>query len=286
MNFNITEKAMLASLHISCWNARKHDVRVSKEVDNQYSSQNAGRFNKLLASKESLKAIQTAISSARTFHQEQTLPWGERGERLLPSKNYSHYSGQMRLIKQAFDEAVGDFINNYSNVIMEARKVLGGLFQPEDYPSANEIRNKFAFESCISPVPVSDDFRVNLGQEEVDAIKADLQKRLEVSHTAATQDLWKRLYEVVSHLVERLSDPEAVFRDSLVGNIVKLTELLPRLNLNDDPGLEQMRRQIEATLCDYSPEQLRQDKTIRKEAVDSAKSVLDLMAGYVEEVAA
>ena len=87
-------------------------------------------------------------------------------------------------------------------------------------------------------------------------------------------------------MVERLSDPEAVFRDSLVGNIVKLTELLPRLNLNDDPGLEQMRRQIEATLCDYSPEQLRKDKTVRKEAVDSAKSVLDLMAGYVEEVAA
>ena len=50
--------------------------------------------------------------------------------------------------------------------------------------------------------------------------------------------------------------------------------------------LEQMRRQIEATLCDYSPEQLRQDKTVRKEAVNSAKSVLDLMAGYVEEAAA
>jgi hypothetical protein len=286
MNYNITEKAMLASLHIRAWNARKHDVRVSKEVDNQYSSQNAGRFNKLLASKESLKAIQTAISGARTFHHEQTLPWGERGERLLPSKNYSHYSGQMRRYKQAFDEAVDNFVNNYSNVIMEARKALGGLFQPEDYPLASEIRDKFAFESAISPVPVSDDFRVNIGQEAVEAIKADLQKRLEAANSAATQDLWKRLYEVVSHMVERLSDPEAVFRDSLVGNIVKLTELLPRLNLNDDPGLEQMRRQIEATLCDYSPEQLRQDKTVRKEAVDNAKSVLDLMSGYVEEVAA
>lgn len=283
---NITEKAMLASLHISCWNARKHDVRVSKEVDNQYSSHNAGRFNKLLASKEALKAIQTVVSSARTFHNEQTLPWGERGERLLPSRNYSHYSQRMRAYKQAFDEAVQSFVANYPNVIMEARWALGGLFQPEDYPPESEIRNKFAFESQISPVPVSDDFRVSLGRDEVETIKADIQKRLEASHAIATRDLWKRLYDVVSHMVERLSDPEAVFRDSLVGNIVKLTELLPRLNLNDDPGLEQMRRRIEATLCGYSPEQLRQDKTLRKEAADSARNVLDLMAGYAQEAAA
>ena len=85
MPFDITEKAMLASLHIRQWAARKHDKAVSREVNTHYGSQaDAGRFNKVLATKEALKEIQTVVSAARGFHLEQTLPWGERGERLLP----------------------------------------------------------------------------------------------------------------------------------------------------------------------------------------------------------
>jgi len=281
MNYNITEKAMLASLHISCWSARKHDKRVSKEVDDIYGGKDAGRFNKVLAQKEALKEIQTIIGSARTFHLEQTLPWGERGERLLPSKNYSHYSRQMRIYKQQFDDAVQAFVNDYHNVIFSAKLSLGGLFKKEDYPDANEIKRKFSFETIINPVPASDDFRVSLGAEEVDAIKLDLQKRIEDAQASATRDLWQRLYEVVAHMLERLSDPDAVFRDSLVDNIVQMTELLPRLNINDDPQLDAMRRKIEECLCGYSPDQLRKNKNTRRQAAGNARDVLDAMAGYM-----
>jgi len=278
----ITEKAMLASLHISCWSARKHDKQVSREVDERYGGKDAGRFNKVLASKDALKSIKAITGNARIFHQEQTLPWGERGERLLPSANYGHYSRQMRMYQQQFEDAALAFVRDYHSVIWEAKQSLGGLFRKEDYPEPSEIRNKFAFRTSITPVPMSDDFRVNLGQDEVDAIKRDLEYRIEQAHAAANQDLWKRLYDVVSHMVDRLSDPEAIFRDSLVGNIIKITELLPRLNINDDPQLDQMRRKVEENLCAYSPDQLRKNKKLRREAVGNAQDVLDAMAGYVE----
>jgi hypothetical protein len=130
MNFDITEKAMLASLQISQWSARKHDKRVSEEVDQRYNGNNAGRFNKMLATKESLKEIQAAVGAARTFHMEQTLPWGERGERLLPSKNYGQYSKTMRIYKQDFDQAVQAFVADYHSVIFEAKKTLGRFVLP------------------------------------------------------------------------------------------------------------------------------------------------------------
>ncbi len=282
MRYEIAEKAMLASLHISSWSARKHDKKVSKEVDDKYGGNDAGRFNKVLAKKEALKSINTITGNARVFHQEQTLPWGERGERLLPSKNYTHYSRQMRIYQQQFEAAVDVFVGDYNNIIWEARQSLGGLFNRDDYPPASEIKNKFAFTTCISPVPVSNDFRVSLGREEVDAIKQDLEKRIERAHAMVAQDLWKRLYDVVGHMVERLADPDAIFRDSLVGNITRITELLPRLNINDDPELDAMRRKIEESLCAYSPDQLRKNKKLRREAVGNAQDVLDAMAGYVE----
>ena len=285
MSFDITEKAMLASLSISQWSARKHDKRVSQEVNERYNGKDAGRFNKVLASKESLKEIQAAVSAARNFHMEQTLPWGERGERLLPSKNYGAYNRQMRDYKQAFEDAVEAFVSDYHTVIFEAKKTLGGLFNREDYPEAGQIRDKFEFKTVISPVPVAEDFRVQLSHEEIAAIQEDIEQRVMASNAAATRDLWQRLYEVVGHMVERLSNPDAVFRDSLVGNIVRLTALLPRLNLHDDPALETMRRQIEASLCRYTPAQLRCDKQVRRQAATEAQNVLDAMTGYLEEAA-
>jgi hypothetical protein len=286
MNFDITEKAMLASLHISCWSARKHDKKVSQEVNDKYGgNRKAGRFNKTLASKDSLKDIQSAISSARIFHIEQTLPWGERGERLLPSKNYNEYSRQMRIYNQDFERAIDSFVAEYHQVIFDARQTLGGLFCRADYPSVDEIREKFAFRTAINPVPVAEDFRVSLAHDEVAVIQQDIENRLAESHAVAIQDLWLRLHEVVERMVERLSDPKAVFRDSLVSNILHLTELLPRLNLNDDPDLEIMRRNIETRLCQYSPAQLRTDKRVRREAADAAKNVLETMGSYMREAA-
>lgn len=282
MKHDITEKAMLASLNVSCWCARKHDQRVSKDVDERYGGKDAGRYNKVLASKEAMKDIKAVVNSARTFHLEQTLPWGERGERLLPSKNYNEYSRQMRIYKQQFDDAVEAFVEDYNRVIFDAKQSLGGLFERADYPEIHEIREKFSFRTSISPVPTADDFRVSLGKQEVEAIRQDLEKRLRESYAAATRDLWQRVYEVVNHMASRLSDPDAVFRDSLVGNVVKIAELLPRLNINNDPQLETMRKHIEKNLCAYTPDQLRQDKGLRKQAAGDAGNILDTMAGYME----
>ena len=45
----ITEKAMLAAVHISIWTAVKHDRKVSRDVADQHGAHHgAGRYNKQL----------------------------------------------------------------------------------------------------------------------------------------------------------------------------------------------------------------------------------------------
>jgi hypothetical protein len=45
----ITERAMLAAVHISIWTAVKHDRKVSRDVADQHGAhQSAGRYNKQL----------------------------------------------------------------------------------------------------------------------------------------------------------------------------------------------------------------------------------------------
>jgi len=63
--------------------------------------------------------------------------------------------------------------------------------------------------------------------------------RLECSAVAGawTEDLWSRLRDGVSHMVDRLNEPESRFHATLVTNIFDLVELLPRLNVTGDPEL-------------------------------------------------
>jgi len=45
----ITERAMLAAVHISIWTATKHDRKISREVADQNGArEQAGRYNKQL----------------------------------------------------------------------------------------------------------------------------------------------------------------------------------------------------------------------------------------------
>jgi hypothetical protein len=71
----------------------------------------------------------------------------------------------------------------------------------------------------------------------------------------ASRELWQRLYEAVSHMAERLQvykvteeGVEHPFRDSVVTNLVKLVDVLPKLNVTGDPELERLAAQVRASL--------------------------------------
>jgi len=279
---NITEKAMLVRLSISQWTARRFDRKATNEVIEKYQAdKDAGRFNKMLVDLDSVKNYQRAANEARTFHYENTLPWLDNDSRILPSANYLDYSKKMRDLKSAFEKAVQDFISEYPKLIEKAERDLNGLFNPADYPESYQLEDKFNFSVHVVPVPDKNDFRVSLTDDDVDKIKANIEKSVQASISAAVRDCWDRLYKVVKHMGEKLNDPKAVFRDSLVKNISDLCDLLPKLNLTSDPGLDRMSKEIGAVLGTLDPESLRRYELERKLAADRAGDILKKMSSYV-----
>lgn len=65
---NLAEKALLVTLNISQWSARKYDRKVTEEVNDTHQAKDAGRFNKLLIDKTHLDEIQKIVNEARHFH--------------------------------------------------------------------------------------------------------------------------------------------------------------------------------------------------------------------------
>lgn len=278
----LSNKAMLVRLSISQWTARKYDKTVTNKVARDYGTNpDAGRYNKVLIAQDAIKTITKAANEARTYHYANTALWLDNGYQMLPADHYLKYTEKMREFKSAFDAAVSDFIDAYPDYVDDAKKRLNGMFNAADYPTLSQLRRRYAFDVEVMPLPTRDDFRVSLQASEVEAIQADIEARTKTAMQASLQDLWSRLYGAVSHIAERLSSPDAIFRDSLIGNVAELCGLLPVLNVLNDPNLETMRQTIETKLAGYDPQVLRDSKAARSVAASEAQAILNAMKGYV-----
>src|ERR1700761_9519137 len=191
----ITERAMLAAIHISIWTAVKHDRKVSRDVANQHGAhESAGRYNKqLLREAEKLESLRSLSGQIRQYFYKITLPWSDEGYRLLPAHFYFELTTKMREFEQTFAQQVEEFLAVYPSYIEQVRPDLNGLFREEDYPSSDKLRNKFGVKLEVLPIPSGNDFRVTLSEEEQARVAQEIDENGRQALNRGTQDLWGRL---------------------------------------------------------------------------------------------
>jgi len=288
-------RATLVALHITTWSARKFDRAVTNKINSDHGlAGDAGRYNKRLlapqvGANDSYKALIRVCNAARTSHYENTLAWGDDGSRCLPSANYLVYMGIMRQHESDFVEARRTFDGDYPMLVDAARQWLrpvedGGMFRESDYPSLATVSARFTFRIDPKPLPTAGDFRVTLPAAEMDALRAAVEHNVRQAADEAVSDARKRLISVVESIVERLSEPEKTFHDTLIGNARNLTDVLSRLNVMGDPEIEAMRQRVENELTNVEPQTLRDEPTIRKAVAQSAKKILVDMNQYSRRV--
>lgn len=266
------QSAMLATLNISQWTARKYDKKVSVEVEQQHQAKDAGRFNKLLIDKEALEPINKIAGAARAYHYKMTLPWGDNGDRLLPAMLFMDYTDAMRGYKAEFAKRVDEFVHKYPDLCNTAYKRLGTMYNSSDYPGASEIRSRFELVTEFTPVPTANDFRVQLNEEYVGSIRRDIEARMNARQQEAVKHCFERVKEVVGHIHERLVDKDKTFRDSLITNAQELLALLPALNITGDQVLTDLAEEVKLLLV--NPDRLRQDETLREQTANRANEIL------------
>ena len=278
----LSDKALLVQLNISQWTARKYDKRATEQVAQQNgSASQAGRYNKsLLPMNDALNNIHQKSTLIRKKFYTNTLPWGIEGTMMLPSANYLNFMTEFRKEKADWESLVDTFYHEYPRLHADAQRFLGNLYNKADYPELYDIQRKFNMDMAVFPVP-SNDFRVSIGDAELEKIQQDVEARVENSAQQAMKEAWQRLYDRVKHMAEKLADPKAVFRDTLVENTKEVCSILSRLNFADDPDLETMRQQVEGSLANNHPESLRNDPDLRKNKAEEARAIMDKMGAFM-----
>ena len=278
---NLNDRALLVQLSVSQWTARKYDKKATQEVASSHGVQSAvGRYNKsLLPMNDLLDRVHKKTTHVRTKFYENTLPWGIEGTMMLPTSNYLQFMTDFRKEKSEWQYLVDQFVGNYDQLRLDAKRLLGSLYNDADYPDEGDIARKFKMDMAIFPVP-STDFRVSIASDELTRIQQDVERRVQEAQIVAMKEVWDRLYDRVKHMAEKLADPKAIFRDTMVENTKELCALLPRLNFMDDPNLEALRLQVEGALLKH-PEALRNDPDLRRDTAAEAKAIMDKMSTFM-----
>lgn len=279
----IATSSMLVELNISCWTARKLDKKVSEEVDQAKNTKvKAGNYHKhLLAGNPHLEAVNKYAAKVRLWNTKQTIPWSDNGGRIVTMENLFN-GGYKKLLddhKAEYDRLAEAFIQVYPTLISAAAFQLGDLFDRDEYPEPDAVAKKFRFQYTLMPLPTSGDFRIDIGEQ----VKAELIQQYE-SHfnerlNMAMRDVWGRLHECLSHMSERLANDEEgnrkVFHGTLLTNAREMVGLLRRLNVTNDPKLEEARRDLENALINADTETIKDSDYVRETVKNKVDAIIN-----------
>jgi len=282
--YNIDTCAMLVELSVSQWTARKLDRSTTDElVSNKHASEKgAARVNKnLFAGRSELEVINQYVTETRNYVYDNTLPWSDSGIRLLPSIKFMEFNGKIQESEDKFFGLVTEFVSVYPSLITAQAMALGDMFNRNDYPAPNDIEHRFKFSVNYMPVPSSGDFRVDVGNDAQDDLKAKLSKFADerVEHAIGSFRL-----KVVDHL-KRMSDrldvdvvagevKPRVFNYTLLDTAHELCDLAQSLNIINDPLIEEARIALKRTLNGVELKDLRKDMGTRNSVKADVDDIL------------
>lgn len=274
-NQEIHNNVMLVELRVSQWTARKQDKRVSQSVAAaNHVGENVGSYYKSLIDPDQLKAIKQAVTEARTYYYKATLPWSDEGPRVLPAAMYFEFMQAMSDHRIKFENLVNEFMRNYAYYREEAKRYLGNLFVEDDYPEPAQLVDKFGFSLNVQPLPRAGDFRCDLGEEEVERVRRDIEAQTAATMQTSVKAAFERIREVAERYADRLAEPDNVFRDSMVVGARELVDLMPKLNFTNDPELARLTEVVRDKLATHEPQALRTNMTARKDTATAAKQVV------------
>jgi hypothetical protein len=281
---SITSSSMLVELNISVWTANKLDKEATNKVtDDAYAVRNAAQVRKnLMAGTSRRKEIADFAASCRLWHNQRTLPWSDKGSRLLPTSLFLDYKNEANTRRAKFEELTATFLEEYPDHVAAAQQHLGDLFQHSDYPNPQEVSSKFAFKMVFSPVPEAGDFRLDVPHQEL----ADIRREYEENFTSRLADAmrapWEQLHSMLQSMSNKLTDIEGDeakkrYHGTLLTNAQDLCAMLTHLNLTKDPALEAARVQLEQAIFATDIDDIKESAAVR---ADVKAKIDDIISKY------
>lgn len=225
----------------------------------------------------------------RKWHNQHTLRWDE-GVGILPSKMFSDYTDHMRQKRAEFDALVEQFVGEYPDALNEAAEKLNSMFNPADYPRAEEVVHKFGVRTVFYPLPEAADFhRTSCVMEQLQDMEDGLNDHLAETSKGISKELLGRLIEPIRKMAQQLAKDGSFNKRKKDGgyplfeSIIEAARLMAELNIEGDANVSAAISEIETAYNGWSPSVIRDNKVARKDALDDADALVKKLSAYMKK---
>jgi len=210
-----------------------------------------------------LTAIRTKIAN---HWRGSTLPYTEPGVRLLRRSDIASFVAAMEEFRDELILAEAALDAVYDDIKNDARRRLGRLFDPRDYPT--RVVGLFQIEwdfPSIEPPSYLMQVNPDIYEEERRRVATRFDEAVKLAEQAFASEFAKLL----SHLTERLGPGEngerRIFRDTAIGNLTEFFERFRHLNIGSNAELDALVEQAHRLVRGISPQDLRDNATLRQQ---------------------
>lgn len=238
---------------------------------------------KLLDTKHPAYKDVTAIRGrVGAFWKSLTLPYPEAGIRLIRQEQIDSFNKQMTAFRTELMDAVARLDDHYAELKAAARRRLGNLYDPLDYPPSLRGLFDLAWEfPNVQPPDYLSQLNPAIYEQEKNRISA----RFEEAVRLAEQAFVSEFAALVSHLCERLSaeasGEKKVFRDTAVTNLVEFFERFRNLNVHSNDQLDKLVSEAQSFVRGVEPQTLRANETLRQHVATQLSSVQAALDGML-----
>src|SRR5262245_9650882 len=237
---------------------------------------------KLLDTKHAAYKEVTAIrGKIAAYWKSLTLPYPEPGVRLIRQHQMEEFSRQIVQHRGELEEAVIRLDNHYAEMKSAARRRLGDLFSPNDYPpSLQGLFNVDWDWPSVEPP----DYLMQLSPAIYEQERARVAARFEEAVQLAEQAFIGELAKLVEHVTERLSGADGqrkVFRDSAITNLTEFFNRFRQLNVRSNPELDALVERAQQIVWGIEPQALRDNQGLRQHVATQFSQVQSVLDGML-----
>lgn len=291
---SLATSAVLVNAEVSVWSATKQDRVISNEVTTaKKADHSAGRYVKnLLADDPTHKQLLNYRQTVYNWLRRSTYDWSG-SLRLLPVVNLPKFKAEFQQHEKSYFALRDEFLNRYPTIVSNMAFKQGDMFDRNEYPSVDQIKDKFRIRLYVAEVPQSD-YRCAIAQDLADDLKTTYQKQVneeivpQVMADIANQ--FMEVMESISHCcgVDEISsstDGEVKTKkrkiyETTVDKAKDLCNTFRAFNLTNDADLAKASASLEKVLSGVSAEDIRESDAVRESVKQGVDDILEKFGSF------
>ncbi|MBT4086742.1 MAG: hypothetical protein HOE83_23340 [Alphaproteobacteria bacterium] len=254
--FNFREHGVLVRFTSSGWGVIRKDNDATIAAESEYDAEtgmvlvNKAIIDKKTPAYKDIKKVQGATGNVV---RAMTGDMGDTDWRFISTDGLAMLQSTVSPLSFAFDEAKETLRKAYPEIVEQAKRKAGKLFDPDLIPDVEEVLEKFTFNFQIRPMAGADVPALNLADEQIAQMQAEMDAELEAQKQGLAEQSHEAVREILTLASKHLkefgdeitgSKRSRSFNDNLIDEVQKIGALLSNLNITGDPKLDALSAKI------------------------------------------